>query len=88
MPLWIISGNAFQNQEVVASVHSLSESHAADIDNLKETIDQERDERKISFSNITQEQQILSVDINHLTGQMSQVLQIIDDSVKNISSEY
>ena len=72
----------------MASVNHLTDSHAADIDNLKETVDTEREEREISFDNITQQQQIMFADIRHLTGQMDQVLQIIDDSVKNISREY
>ena len=47
------SGNTFQSQRVLASIHNLTQSHTAEIEIIKGDIDAERQKREISFDDMT-----------------------------------
>ena len=81
----VFSGNAFQNQLAKTSIHNLTQSHAADIGIIQHDIDAEREKREMGFSNVTRKLEMLTTHANRLTGEIEQITERLDHTVRNVS---
>ena len=81
----IFSGNAFQNQLAKTSIHNLTQSHAADIGIIQRDIDAEREKREMGFSNVTRKREMLTTQVNRLTGEIEQITERLDHTDRNVS---
>ena len=64
-----------------------TESHAADIETLTDSMANEREEREMVFNSVMTEREALSRNLTQLTLQIQEITHRIDGSDANISSK-
>ena len=69
-------------------IHSLTGSHASNIETIKRDIDAEREKWEMGFRSVTREREALKETVNQLTGRIAQVAQRVNHNDLNISREY